>query len=271
MNIGELNWREAQSAGEKIVVVPLGSLEQHGHHLPLLTDSLIGGEIIARAEQELGDATLFLPMLWLGHSPHHLAFPGSVSLQSKTYIAVLEDMLDSLIGAGFRRILGFNSHGGNMAPAGVAWSNVQMRHAPSRPDLWLGVTSWFSLLRAEDVANLGLAQTRISHACEWETSQIAAIAPQLVGEERPSAHHDLGSAFWSSDYSWTGRIEIARRIEQNSASGAFGFPELATPEKGEALLNLAARELVALVREMATWPPVLPVGAPCPTEQQGES
>jgi creatinine amidohydrolase len=271
MNMGELNWREAQNAGEKIVVVPLGSLEQHGHHLPLLTDSLIGGEIIARAQKQLGEVALFLPMLWLGHSPHHLAFPGSVSLQSKTYIAVLEDVLDSLIAAGFRRILGFNSHGGNMAPASVAWSNVQMRHAPNHPDLWLGVTSWFSLLRAEDVASLGLAQSRISHACEWETSQIAAIAPQLVGDERPAAHHDIGSAFWSSDYSWTGRIEIARRIEQSSASGAFGFPELATPEKGEALLNLAAHELIALVREMATWPTVLPVGAPGPQEKEGES
>jgi creatinine amidohydrolase len=116
-----------------------------------------------------------------------------------------------------------------------------------------------------------LAQSRISHACEWETSQIAALAPELVGDERPAAHHDIGSAFWSSDYSWTGRIEIARRIEQSSASGAFGFPELATPEKGEALLNLAAHELIALVREMATWPTVLPVGAPGPQEKEGES
>jgi creatinine amidohydrolase/Fe(II)-dependent formamide hydrolase-like protein len=135
----------------------------------------------------------------------------------------------------------------------------------------LGVTSWFSLLRAEDVASLGLAQSRISHACEWETSQIAAIAPQLVGDERPAAHHDIGSAFWSSDYSWTGRIE-SRAVSSKAARRApLAFPSWPHPEKGEALLNLAARELVALVREMATWPAVLPVGVPGPQEKEGES
>ncbi len=254
MILGEKSWLQARDLTPRIVVLPLGSFEQHGHHLPLLTDSVIGSEIAARAERELGEDALFLPMLWTGHSPHHLAFPGTVSLSSSTFIAVVEDVLESLIAGGFRRVLGFNSHGGNMAPSSVALSNVQMRHAKEKPDLWLGLTSWFSLVNASDLEGLGLEQSKISHACEWETSQIQAIRPDLVGEARPAARHDTGSRFWSSDYSRNAPLEIARRIEQNSASGAFGWPELASPAKGEALFEIATRELVALVREMKSWP-----------------
>src|SRR5436853_3017411 len=104
MQLGERNWREAGDLKGKVVVAPIGSLEQHGHHLPLLTDSLIGAEVARRAEAELGDAALFLPTLWVGASDHHRAFPGTVSISNSVYVDVLIDMLESLIGSGFRRI-----------------------------------------------------------------------------------------------------------------------------------------------------------------------
>ena len=259
MQLGERSWKDAADLTDKIVIVPLGAHEQHGHHLPLLTDAMIGGEIVRRAEAELGDAALFLPMLWLGHSPHHLEFPGTVSVSSGTYIRVIEDMIESLIRGGFRRILFFNAHAGNMTPASIALGNVQMRHASSHPDLWLLFASWFTLA-AEAIAESGaFTQSKISHACEWETSQIMAIRPELVKNERPAARFSLmvngePSRFFHADYSDWGRVEAARRIEQNSPTGAFGWPELASVEKGELLYNLAARELVALVREFASWP-----------------
>lgn len=259
MLLGEKTWVEAAELTERIVVVPIGSQEQHGHHLPLLTDSIIGSEIVSRAQAELGGEAVFLPMLWLGCSPHHLEFPGTVSVSSDTYIRVIEDIAESLIRGGFRRILFFNAHAGNMTPVSIAIGNVQLRHATSLPNLWLLSASWF-VLAARAIQNIeGLTQTKISHACEWETSQIQAVRPDLVKDERPAARFTFEvdgqpSGFYSADYSSLGRVEVARRIEQNSPTGAFGWPELASVEKGEQLYEAAANELVALIREFSAWP-----------------
>src|ERR1700722_14453925 len=101
---GERKWTEIEEIAQRVVVLPLGSLEQHGHHLPMLTDSLIGGEIARRAEQMLGDDALFLPVLWIGASDHHKAFSGSVSISNSVYVDVLVDIIESLITAGYRKI-----------------------------------------------------------------------------------------------------------------------------------------------------------------------
>jgi creatinine amidohydrolase len=254
MQLGERSWPQAEALRDKIVVVPLGSFEQHGHHLPLLTDSMIGSEIARRAETELVDEALFLPMLWLGASHHHLAFCGTVSLSSDTYIRVLVDVLESLIGAGFRRIFLLNAHAGNVVPANAAMQQVQLKHTPQMPDLWLVFASWFSLAAPQIAENDGLLQSSISHACEWETSQILQVRPDLVQPSRPATRLNAASQFFCGDYSRPSRVDVARRIEQSSPTGAFGFPEEATADKGEALFEIAAREVVAFVREFAVWP-----------------
>ena len=83
MQLGERNWTEVQPLTDRVVVATLGSLEQHGHHLPLLTDTMIGTEIARRAEAELGEEALFLPPLWIGASDHHRAFSGTVTRPAK--------------------------------------------------------------------------------------------------------------------------------------------------------------------------------------------
>lgn len=276
MQLNESSWKNAREQTDKIVVVPLGAQEQHGHHLPLGTDAMIGAEIARRAEPELGEDAWFAPMLWLGCSPHHLEFAGTISVSSATYVAMIEDVAQSLIRGGFRRILFFNAHAGNSTPVSMAIANVQLRHADSHPDLWLMSASWFTLA-ANAIRQLeGFRQSKISHACEWETSQIMVTHPQLVGDKRPAARYALQvegadgdsvpSQFFAADYSGGSRVEVARRIDQASPTGAFGWPELATPEKGERLFEVAARELVALVREFSAWPdsaaPQVSDGAP---------
>ena len=127
MLCGNHNWPQTPDLTGKVAVVPLGSLEQHGHHLPLLTDTMTGAEIARRAEEALGDTAVFLPTLYLGASDHHLAFPGTVSLHNQTYPQVISDILESLIGAGFRRVVLLNAHGGNAGPASAALYEIEMR------------------------------------------------------------------------------------------------------------------------------------------------
>lgn len=257
MQLGERNWRQVGEVTGRVVVVPLGSLEQHGHHLPLLTDSMIGGEIARRAEAELGDEALFLPTLWLGASDHHRSFPGTVSVSTTIYTRVLYELVDSLIGSGFRRIFLLNAHAGNTNPARLALTELQIRYRQEMPDLYLAFVSWFDLARAEVAALPGLSQTQVSHACEWETSAILATRPELVADDRPSTRRTFESAFWCPDFRKSSRVDIARTLEQSSPNGALGYPERATAEQGEAILTTATREVVAFIREFATWPPTL--------------
>jgi creatinine amidohydrolase len=255
MQFGEMNWRQAGEATGRVVVVPLGSLEQHGWHLPLLTDAMIGSEIARRSEAELGDEALFLPTLWLGASDHHRSFSGTVSVATTTYARVLYELVDSLIGSGFRRIFLLNAHAGNVNPARVALTDLQIRYRRELPDLYLAFASWFDLARVQVAAVPGLSQTQVSHACEWETGAILATRPDLVGDERPATRRAFDSAFWCPDFRQPSRVDVARTLEQSSPTGALGYPERATAESGEAILRAATAEVVAFVREFATWPP----------------
>jgi creatinine amidohydrolase len=258
MQYGELNWTQIPDLTDRVVVVPLGSLEQHGHHLPLLTDSMIGGEILHRAEQELGETAVFLPMVWFGASDHHRQFPGTISLDIDTYTLMLENILESLIGSGFHRILMLNSHGGNDLPATAALYKVQMRHR-DQPDLWLVLATWFSLAGPKIAAYEALEQKYVTHASELETSMILYLAPELVRLDRAvGAHAPFDSGFYNP-YSGRGsRVTVRRSFEQVSRTGAYGHPELASAEKGERLFEIAVREVVACVRDVATWDRIEP-------------
>jgi creatinine amidohydrolase len=254
MQYAELKHTDVAAQRHKVVVAPIGSLEQHGHHLPLLTDTMINSEICRRAEAELGDEVLFLPVLWVGSSDHHRRFPGTVSISNGVYTQMLEDILESLIGSGFRRIVLFNSHGGNGNPGHAALYNVQMRHRDER-DLWLVFATWFAMA-APQIAQLDVLekQDHVTHACELETSMILRIRPELVRMDLArGANFMFESAFYTPDSSGPSRVTVARPFEHISATGALSHPEVATPEKGERLYVIATRELVAFVREFAGW------------------
>jgi creatinine amidohydrolase len=253
MNYGELKSNDIPGLLNKVVVLPIGSLEQHGHHLPMLTDSMINSEIIRRVQVEVGDTAIFLPLLWAGASDHHMGLPGPISVSNDTYTRLLYDMVESLIHHGFRRIVLFNSHGGNGGPANNAIYQLQLKHS-DLPNLWLVLVSWFQIAGQQIAEIESLQQKHVSHACELETSMILHLYPDLVKmEDAHGANIPFTSAFWSADSSGASRVNVARLFEQTTRTGALGHPELATPEKGEALFAAATREMVAFIREFSTW------------------
>lgn len=258
MHLGERNWTEVAPLTERVVVVPLASLEQHGHHLPLLTDTMIGAEIARRAEAELGEQALFLPILWVGASDHHRAFSGTVSISNDVYVRVLVDMMESLIGSGFRRIFLMNAHGGNITPGRMAIYDVQLRHR-DKPELWLAFSSWWTIAAAQVAALTNVQQEMVTHACEQESSMILCLRPELVRMEAArGANIPFESAFYCPDFSRPSRVDIPRAFDQLSETGAFGHPEIANIEKGESLFKAAVDEVVAFVREFGTWPQIMP-------------
>jgi creatinine amidohydrolase len=258
MHYGEQKWTEIGDQVNKVVVLPLGSMEQHGRHLPLLTDTMICQEIVCRAEEELGDTALFLPMVWVGVSEHHRDFPGTVSVTPLTYVSILSDIAESLIGSGFKRILFLNAHGGNSTPGQMALYEVQMRHREER-DLWLIFATWFSLAAPQIAILPELKQKKVTHACELETSIILQLRPELVDlDAAQGTEAAFNSAFYSPDSSRASRIASPKPFEHITLHGGYGHPEHATADKGKALLDVAVKQVVACVREIALWPMLVP-------------
>ena len=258
MQLGERSWKDAGDLRGRIAVVPLGSLEQHGHHLPMLTDTMIGTEIARRAEAQLEDIAVFLPTLWVGASHHHLAFSGTVSISNDVYVRVLIDIVESLISAGFRRIFLLNAHGGNIIPGQMALYDVQIRHRQT-VGLWLAFSSWWTIAAPQVAALTNVSQEMVTHACEQETSMILSLRPELVKPEiSQGANIPFESAFYCPDFNRPSRVVIPRTFDQLSVTGAFGHPETATVEKGEALFAAAVTEVVAFVREFCGWPEIQP-------------
>src|SRR5437660_1395048 len=108
-----------------VVIVPLGSFEQHGPHLPLTTDTDIMTAIAEKIERSLQEKVLLLPCLWIGHSTHHMHFPGTLDITQTHYIAVIQDLCRSILSMGAVRILLLNGHGGSDIPVRTALREVK--------------------------------------------------------------------------------------------------------------------------------------------------
>jgi creatinine amidohydrolase len=122
MKLGEMNWPAIRDLDKSrvVAVFPIASFEQHGLHLPLLTDTIETSGIVDRLDARIGDRVVCLPTQWLGHSLHHMRFGGSLTATSQTHIHIIVETVDGLLGAGFERVLVLNGHGGNRADLRVA-------------------------------------------------------------------------------------------------------------------------------------------------------
>lgn len=244
MHLLEMTWPQVAALPPQMpVVIPIAALEQHGGHLPLFTDSLLLGEVIRRAHESLGDRVLVAPLLWLGNSEHHLDFPGTMSAAPRTYLDLLKDLVGNFLFHGFQRIVLLNGHGGNTVPSQQALFELRQQRRQAS-DLLLCATYW-SLGSQPRTLDPSLAQPQMGHACEWETSMMLRIRPDLVGEYRQLAPVPFGRAFAPAHRAWT--------TKERSAPGHIGQPHLASAEKGEILFHAFAGDVVALLQRVIDW------------------
>jgi creatinine amidohydrolase len=243
--LAEMNWPAVAALSKDTpIALPLAALEQHGHHLPVFTDSLLVGEITRRAEQQLHDSVLFAPVMWLGNSEHHMDFPGTMSASPRAYIDVVVDMIENFIAHGFRRIVLVNGHGGNNVPGQQATFEVRQRHR-TRDDLLLLFACYWALGAQPRQSDPSLEQSAMGHACEWETSMILALKPKLVGDYRAAKTVDPAGPFDPLQPAWT--------TKDRSPVGHIGSPAVASAAKGEKLLELFTADLVNLLGRVVQW------------------
>ena len=245
MQLTDLTWPKVQALNRDTpVVIPVAALEQHGHHLPLFTDSMLLGEILRRAAEKLHERVLFTPLMWLGNSDHHLDFPGTLSSPPRVYLDLLNGLAENFITHGFKRIVFLNGHGGNEVPGKQAIFEVRQRHR-QRSDLLLLFATYWNLAPKAHTAAPGLVQQQMAHACEWETSMILRLAPQLVGDLSGVMTIEAGNAFDPAFRGWT--------TKDRTAPGHIGSPRDATAAKGEALFEQFASGSVALLERVLAW------------------
>ena len=161
--------------------------------------------------------------------------------------------------AGYRKILLLNSHAGNLVPAQLALTNLQLQYKDAIPELFLALTSWFDIAGKEIASLVGVVQPSGSHACERETSIMLTAHPDLViMAQAAGSHIDFKSRYFQPDYRAPQRVFVARTMDQGTTTGAYGHCELGTAEKGDAILGTAATVLVDFIREFHSWPVVTP-------------
>ncbi|MBS3666680.1 creatininase family protein [Vreelandella boliviensis] len=236
---------------DPVAVLVLGAIEQHGTHLPLATDLMIG-EGLQTAMLEALDANLnviCLPSIAVGASDEHASFPGTLSLPASLSIATLEAYGDSLARAGIRRLVLLNSHGGNKAVMDLAGLTLRRRHAMRV------VKATYTRLPPLEGA-IGAEELRYGlHGGLLETAMMHYLAPTLVqleGYQAAPPAAPQGDALVSAE----GAAAFAWLAEDLSAQGVAGDASHASVELGKRLVQHYARQLATVVTETAHLPPL---------------
>jgi creatinine amidohydrolase len=251
----EVEWRKlradqlrALAQQDAIVIQPLGALEQHGPHLPVEVDSILGETVALRTARLVatrGVPVVVLPMFWPGVSEHHMSFGGTITLDVPTYAAVVEGICRSVQRHGFKRMVLLNAHGGNENPLRAIVDDLT-------PKLGLPIvqfTYWYAA--AEPIAAILEKQGALLHACEAETAMMMAVRGELVATDRIALAHanttpDVPDIVGGGVYRW-------RAIGSRSSSGVIGHPEAATAEKGERLFAAISEAIAGKIANPELW------------------
>lgn len=238
--------RAAAAEPGTIVILPVGSLEQHGPHLPVITDTRTASAIAVRIARLAGGSPrmLVLPGMWTGMSEHHFPFGGTISLNYPEFHGVLRGVARSLRALGFARLLLLNGHGGNVDPLAV--SARELAHEFGFPVV--ATTPWYA--EADAVAPLLETARTAGHACEAETSVMLALTPQRVGRERFDEAVRQAPARIDVPAGYSRFLSFAERAP---ATGTRGDPRAASAEKGERLLDALAEATLARLRDPVLW------------------
>lgn len=258
----ERSWPEIAAADQNTpVIIPLGACEQHSHHLPVFVDTLQVEAIARQVESQLKDQVLLAPTLWLGSSHHHKDFAGTLSLTPLLYAQVIQQVALSIMNAGFKKILFLNGHGGNRIPAANALADLVATNDHA-DETYLILTNWWEISAPQISAQkLNMIQPVISHACEYETSLMLAIRPDLVYPDRIKEQINvLANDWWTPDDDSKARVAVFRRLHRLTAAGSTGQPSAATEQKGKDILSAVTTEITRFLHDFATWPPMPTIG-----------
>jgi creatinine amidohydrolase len=238
-----------------VAVLPVGATEQHGPHLPLSVDQTLADGMVAAALPQLpaGLPVLVLPTQQVGYSPEHADFAGTLTLSAQTVIATWVELGECVARAGVKKLLLFNTHGGQ-----VSLADIVARELRTRCGLIVYACSWWNLPLGDAVTGLFSAQEHRFgvHGGEIETSLMLALRPQAVRmaqarnfastSQQRAAHYPILGDGKSAKLGWS--------MQDYNPDGAAGNAAAATAEKGQAVLQATGQALARLLQEISALP-----------------
>jgi creatinine amidohydrolase len=230
------------------VVINIGAIEQHGPHLPLATDAMVGGHFLDRIDATLPDDVLIAPQVQVGCSLHHMDFAGTITVSHATMLAFVSDMLDSIYAHGFRNLVLFNSHGGNEAIGRVILEKWGAAHEDARIYLLTWWKSAHAALKALQRSGFG----GVGHACEFETSLLMHFAPDAVRDSAISPPSLVPTFDWAENDMLNAPCGQMYRsmAEMSGGTGVVGDPSFACPETGKAISDAVSAQLIHMLRDI---------------------
>lgn len=259
VRLARLTWEEVEAeldAGTETVLIPVGTTEQHGPHMPLDTDCVIAEGLALRCAAQAdaaGVRVLVAPTINVSLSWYHMQFPGSIRLTTDTFLSVFDEVCESLAHHGFRNLIAVNGHGGNVAALTVA-INRHLERTGRRVFLF----GWWDL-GADVLADVPGPKI---HAEEAETSIAMAIGQRVLTDRLVRDAYDRGAAVREAGLQWTslGRYELTGggpgvvvpmdMLRDISPSGVIGDATRARPETGERVLAAVVPRMVQVCRDM---------------------
>ena len=238
MILAHLTWPEIEALDRNIpVLIPTGAIEQHGAHLPLITDSLVVTRVAEAVEKALPGDVLVTPTIWHGASHHHLPFAGTLSATMGTYQTTLTDVVEAMVGHGFHKFLVINGHGGNLDSNKVTLRALKA----ARPNLFLAHATYIDFWPQALLDECLTGRIKgIRHACEAETSLMMHLAPELVRADK------LRDDGLEPDGGFLGVIANFDEVTEN---GSFGEATRGTAATGQRLFDSAVAGATEWVRQ----------------------
>ena len=253
----EMTWPEIKEVVKenRVVLINTATLEDHGPHLPLVTDVAIALEVARRASEKVPEDVVLMSPNYHGYSPHHSDFPGGIYIDGNTFVEYMLNITESLIGHGFRKILFYNTHGSNAPWVNIIARLTVMRHGDKE--------IWASVANLQGITEYRKALDEIlevyggsSHAGEAETSMMLALHPDLVYMDKAPKEMPLWSDGAMKDappeedrpFVWGGEWWSAI-----TKSGVIGDASAATKEKGERLLEAKVNALIKIIKAAKAW------------------
>jgi creatinine amidohydrolase len=248
---------DAFDPAQTIVILPVGSVEQHGAHLPLcvdyrLVEGVLGAMLEQFSSQQNQQTLLILPTLPIGKANEHTDFRGTLSLSVNSLIGLWTDVMESVIRSGFRKIMILNGHGGQMNIMDIVARDVRVRH-----NAFVVPVNWWSVRDPKDCDHFPADEYRYGiHGGAEETAMMQALHPEWVRADKidnfipiPFEKRDQFPLLYGQ-----GSIRHAWKARDLHPSGAIGDATLATPEIGQKIIDNAAASILMLLQEMFRFP-----------------
>lgn len=244
-----LTWPEVNEAVgmQKVVLLPAGSTEQHGRHLPLDVDAFLVESVCLEAGRRAPDRMLVMPPISYGLNRHHMDFPGTIHVEPETFIAFGLNITKSLAYHGFRKILIVNGHGSNFVLA-----DIIARKTVLETESICGALNYYSL--ATEQFDRVRETPVMAHADEFETSLYLHLAPERVQMDKAVAGDDVVGKYVSSDSVMPRPVRFADYWGRWTKDGVHGDPTKATAEKGKLIFEATVSALIEIVEEWRAWP-----------------